>query len=177
MCIFPWSISLLFFFFFFPLGRAHGTWKFWGQGSNLCHCSNLSHSSDNAESLTCWATRELHFSLFSKGGILQVLLLHFALFTEQHIWEWVHTDLPRPLQPHLLLCVDRAWFAACSYMGILVDSSALQLQTLQWCVTLRICIVGVYLFFFFLFMAAPMAYENTSSRDTCAISGGEGCSY
>ena len=32
--------------------------KFLGQGSNLCHSSNPTHSSDNARSLTCWATRE-----------------------------------------------------------------------------------------------------------------------
>ena len=44
------SLLLLLFF-----GCIHGTWMFLGQGLNLCHSSNLSHSSDNAGSLTCCA--------------------------------------------------------------------------------------------------------------------------
>lgn len=31
------------FFFFFLFCQAHGTWKFWGQGTNLCH------NTENAE--------------------------------------------------------------------------------------------------------------------------------
>ena len=45
------------FFLFF--GCTHGTWKFLGQGSNLCHSSDLSCPSDNAGSSTCCTTREL----------------------------------------------------------------------------------------------------------------------
>ena len=48
------------FFFFFLWYHAHGIWKFQAQGSNLCHSSNQSHSSDNTRSLSHWATRELH---------------------------------------------------------------------------------------------------------------------
>ena len=33
--------------------------NFLGQGLNLCYSSDLSHSSDNAGSLTHWASREL----------------------------------------------------------------------------------------------------------------------
>ena len=33
-------------------GCTHGTWKFLGQGLNLCHSRDPSHSSDNAGSLT-----------------------------------------------------------------------------------------------------------------------------
>ena len=33
-------------------GRAHGTWKFLGQGSNLCHSSDPSCYSDNTRSFT-----------------------------------------------------------------------------------------------------------------------------
>ena len=40
-------------------GWARGMWKFLCQGSSLCCRSDLSHSSDNARSLTHWATREL----------------------------------------------------------------------------------------------------------------------
>ena len=38
---------------FFFLGHAHSTQKLPGQGSNRCHSSNQSHSSDNTGSLTC----------------------------------------------------------------------------------------------------------------------------
>ena len=50
-----------FFFHFSTLffGRAHGIWQFQGQGLNLHQSSSLSHSSENAGYLTCWATREL----------------------------------------------------------------------------------------------------------------------
>ena len=40
-------------------------WKFLGQGSNLCHSSNLSCCSDNARSLTHCTTRELPKGTFS----------------------------------------------------------------------------------------------------------------
>ena len=42
-------------------------WKFPGQGSNLHHRSDPSHSSDNTRSLTHQATREL-ISTFSNPG-------------------------------------------------------------------------------------------------------------
>ena len=48
---------LLCFILFF--GCSHGTWKFLGQGSNPHHSSDLSCYSDNPESLTRCATREL----------------------------------------------------------------------------------------------------------------------
>uniref|UniRef100_A0A8D1RW81 Uncharacterized protein n=1 Tax=Sus scrofa TaxID=9823 RepID=A0A8D1RW81_PIG len=34
-------------------------WKFTGQGPNLCHRSDLSFVSENARSVTCYATRKL----------------------------------------------------------------------------------------------------------------------
>ena len=51
----------LFLFFFFWLLTACGSSL--GQGSNLFHSRDLSHSSDNAGSLTCCASRELHWYL------------------------------------------------------------------------------------------------------------------
>ena len=42
-------------------------WKILGQESKPRHSSNPSHYSDNARSLTCCATRELHEHLFWKG--------------------------------------------------------------------------------------------------------------
>ena len=44
---------------FFLSGCAHNTWKFLGQGLNLCHSSDPSHSSDNVKSFNLQATREL----------------------------------------------------------------------------------------------------------------------
>ena len=45
-----------YFLFLLLFGRTCGMWKFPGQGSNLYHSSNQSRSSDNAGSLTSWAT-------------------------------------------------------------------------------------------------------------------------
>ena len=42
--------------------------SFRGQGSNLHHGSNPSHSSDKAASLTHWATRELHTRVPDQGS-------------------------------------------------------------------------------------------------------------
>ena len=56
---FAQSVTLFFFFFLWGGGQAHGTRRFPGQGSNPNHSSDLSHSSDNAGSLTHRATREL----------------------------------------------------------------------------------------------------------------------
>ena len=53
-------------------GCAHNMQKFWGQESNL------SHSSDNARSLTHWATRELwnfYYSEESKLSSTKIFLL------------------------------------------------------------------------------------------------------
>ena len=49
---------------YFYFGCTHRMWMFWCPGSNLCHSSKLNHSSDNARSLTHWATRELLKFLF-----------------------------------------------------------------------------------------------------------------
>ena len=55
-------LFFFFFFFFFVLfcfGHPWSMQKFQGQESNLCHSSDLSHSSGNVGSLTHWATMEL----------------------------------------------------------------------------------------------------------------------
>ena len=44
--------KLIFFHSFFFFGYTQGMWKFFGQRSNPSHGSDLSHSSDNAGSLT-----------------------------------------------------------------------------------------------------------------------------
>ena len=61
-------LNIIFIYLF--ISYSPGVWKFLGQGSKI-HCSsNLSHSSGNARSLTCWATRKLLWTLFLK---------HFAI--------------------------------------------------------------------------------------------------
>ena len=62
----------LFVFSFFFFGFIHGMQKFPGQGSNMHHSSHLSSCSDNAGSLTHWATRE-HLNLFFKLSELQFI--------------------------------------------------------------------------------------------------------
>ena len=59
--LFVW---FLFFGFWYFFGHAHGIWKIPGQGSKLHHSSNPSCCSDNAGSLTHWATRELPLPVF-----------------------------------------------------------------------------------------------------------------
>ena len=61
------SLSLSLFFFFFWLCPQ----KFPGQGSNLCHSSDPSQCSDNARSLTHWATRELPIAGISIQMVLE----------------------------------------------------------------------------------------------------------
>ena len=53
------AFSFFLFFFFFFSRHTCSMQKFPGQGSNPSHSCNQSHSSDNARSLNCWATREL----------------------------------------------------------------------------------------------------------------------
>ena len=50
----------LFYFWLHPCGM----WKVPGQGLNLHHSSDLSHSSDNHRSLTHGATGKLHICVF-----------------------------------------------------------------------------------------------------------------
>ena len=85
-------------FFFFKIYFFDYTcsmWRFPGQGSNLSYSSNLSHNSDNARSLTHWATTELLIlvalkvlSCFTKkkcaDGSDGVLLW----FSGLKIWHW-----------------------------------------------------------------------------------------
>ena len=53
-----------FIFIYFCLDQTCSMQKFWGQGWNLHHSWNPSHSSDNARSLTHCATGELHDLIF-----------------------------------------------------------------------------------------------------------------
>ena len=55
------------FFFFFFLGDTPGLWEFLGQGSNLCHCTDLSRCSGDTGSLSLCATGELPQKDFLKS--------------------------------------------------------------------------------------------------------------
>ena len=50
--------------YIYSFGGCHTMWKFQGPAVNPCHTSDLSHSSGNNGSLTCWATRELQENIF-----------------------------------------------------------------------------------------------------------------
>ena len=61
-------------------GRAHGMQKFPCQESNLRYSSDLSHSSENAGSLTCWVTKgnsQIDDNFYSQSFIQ----LYFRLYT------------------------------------------------------------------------------------------------
>ena len=53
------AIGILSHLFIYIFSLMSGTQKFLGQGLNLCHSCNQSHSSDNAGPLTSCTTREL----------------------------------------------------------------------------------------------------------------------
>ena len=78
-----------FFFLFLGGGHAYGMWKFPGQGSNLSHSCDPSHSSDNARLLRHWATREL-----LNKSLLNLILSPVTL------------PVPRGDQHHEFLCVS-----------------------------------------------------------------------
>ena len=48
----------------------HGMWKFPGQGLNPCHSSDPGHCSDNAGTLTHWATKEFLNTYFKNSSLL-----------------------------------------------------------------------------------------------------------
>ena len=82
-----WKSSLLFCWFIY-FGHVHGIQKFLGQRLNPSHSCNQSHSSDNAGSLTHWATMELllfHFFGESLRRIGALNILVYTLFYEQPI--------------------------------------------------------------------------------------------
>ena len=62
--VFQYSTGYIFLFFYIFFGHTCSTHKFLDQGFNLSQSSNLSHCSDNARYLTCWATWELLYWTF-----------------------------------------------------------------------------------------------------------------
>ena len=66
---------------FFVFGHAHSVWKFPSQGLNLPHNSNSSQCSDNARSLTLWATRKPKMWF-----LLQMLERNFLKYWSIIIW-------------------------------------------------------------------------------------------
>ena len=83
------------FFFFFLLGHIWGKWKFPGQSSNLGLNSNPNCSSENARSLTHWATEKLqkhllklHVFLVSSSFCLYDWIMAQSIFTKK-IWIWL----------------------------------------------------------------------------------------
>ena len=77
---------VLFIYLFIYFGCTHGMQKFLGQGSNLLHSSNLSHSSDNAGSLTYWAIRELLNQVIFCCWVLEIFCIFWMLICGLHIF-------------------------------------------------------------------------------------------
>ena len=63
------KIEMYALFSFCFLGAVTAAWQFQDQGSNPPHSSDLTHCSDNARSLTCWATRELQKFVFDNVSL------------------------------------------------------------------------------------------------------------
>ena len=75
--------------------------KFPSQGSNLRHSIDLSHSSDDTRSLTCWATRELlklHFLQIAIGMVEHLKMLSLSSLS----MSLVH--FPSGFSSFLLIC-------------------------------------------------------------------------
>ena len=71
-----WEELVFFFFFFFWSHPWHV--EVLGQCLKPCHSNKLSHSNDNARSITCWATRELYLNFAIL--ILNLLIHEHAMF-------------------------------------------------------------------------------------------------
>lgn len=67
------------YLYLFIFGHTHGMWNFLGEGSNLNQSSEPSHWSDDAESLTYSATRELLLYLDGSYWFIPQSLLHFHM--------------------------------------------------------------------------------------------------
>lgn len=72
-------------------GCTYGTWKFLGQGLNLCHRSNLDHCTDNAKSITHCATRKLLNGLYFQFHVwlflIQVITQYTAVLRRDKIFK------------------------------------------------------------------------------------------
>ena len=92
----PLTVAISKFFFFW---HAHCMWKFLDQGSNLRHWSDLSYSSENTQSLTHCATKELlyHSSLKVDFKLKRLLGLTPKERIESSVWKfWFLCALPPP---------------------------------------------------------------------------------
>lgn len=94
---------------YLPIGcPPHGTWKFLGQVSNLCHRSDPNRCSDNTISLTCRATRKLLEILFNVNHSAECIMascdskIYFYFFSTVNIvWDASYS-----------LCQYLSWFVA-----------------------------------------------------------------
>ena len=79
--ILRWNQNAKYFHFFSWGDHVHGRKKLPSQGPNPGHSNDLNHSSDEARSLTCWATRELQ--IFIIFAFSQICLIKSYLFPRQ----------------------------------------------------------------------------------------------
>ena len=92
----PWCLFVFFFFlflllfFFFFLTMSMACEISPGQGSNLHHSSDPSHCTDNAQSLTCWATRKLQNTLsFVFLEKCHFFILSSTVFCTDQPFKWI----------------------------------------------------------------------------------------
>ena len=124
--------------------------KFLGQGSNLCHSSGLSHSSDSTGCLTCSATRDLtnysnlslsplpfpfgnHKFVFCVWICYFLYIDSYVLFLRFYIQVLLYTiclllDLPCSLGPSVLL--QMAIFNPCLWPNSIVFCMCIYLSHL-----------------------------------------------
>ena len=72
-------------YFFLSLGRTCGTWKFPGPAQG----TNPHRSSDNAGSLTCWATQELINSILLIKNRLVLFFFFFFFSVRPETWNFL----------------------------------------------------------------------------------------
>ena len=63
--------------------------KFPGQQLNPCHSSELSHSGDNARSLTCWTTRELPLLTIFNGATYRYMYINTYIHTKAFVFSCI----------------------------------------------------------------------------------------
>ena len=102
-CSFLTFIKCIYLFF----GHTHGMQKFLGQGSNLGHSCNQCHSSDNARSLTRWATRNSKNISTLRNNNQYTFLTLYTHFNSQTT---PPTSYPAPV---FWLIIGRVWGYLC----------------------------------------------------------------
>ena len=143
-------------------------WKFLGQGSSPSHSSEQSYSSDNAGSVTHWATRELYMLHVLRSGVelkfpllLTTLITFLSLLVRPPIWL-------RLLLAHFIPVICCLLYQFCRWLKTLAcgSKSSSPVQVLPSChhSGTSVSWPGLSIVVFFLFMATPLIYGSSQAR-------------